>query len=78
MVKAEGVIAEDGKCVELSNSQTFPISKYQKNHGLLDGRMVVVKIDTEYPESCDSNPFCEGDETCVVCLLNNKVAVLIL
>lgn len=75
-MRAEGVITENGKCVKLSNGQVFPISKYQKNHGLIDGREVVVGIQTEYPESCDKNPFCEGDETCIICLCNNNVAVL--
>jgi guanylate kinase len=73
-MKTEGIITESKKYVKLDNGETYPISKYQKNHELSEGQKVVVKIDTEYPESCDS--FCEGDETCIICLCNNKVAVL--
>jgi hypothetical protein len=72
----EGTIVKNGKYVKLSSGETYPISKYQKNHGLSEGQNVVLKIDTEYPESCDSNPFCEGDETCIICLCNNKVGIL--
>jgi hypothetical protein len=75
-MKQEGIITQSKKCVQLENGEVFSISKYQKNHGLSEGQKVVVKIDTEYPESCDSNPFCEGDESCIICLCNNKVAVL--
>ena len=73
-MKQEGIITQSKKGVQLENGEVFSISKYQKNHGLSEGQKVVVKIDTEYPESCDS--FCEGDETCIICLCNNKVAVL--
>jgi len=73
-MKTEGIITESKKYVKLDNGETYPISKYQKNHKLSEGQKVVVKIDTEYPESCDS--FCDGDETCIICLYNNKVAVL--
>ena len=75
-MKTEGIITESRKYVKLDNGETYPISKYQKNHELSEGQKFVVKIDTEYPESCDNNPFCEGDETCIICLCNNKVAVL--
>jgi len=73
-MKQEGIITKSRKCVQLENGEVFSISKYQKNHGLGEGQKVVVKIDTEYPESCDT--FCEGDESCIICLCNNKVAVL--
>ena len=73
-MKQEGVITKSRECVQLENGEVFSISKYQKNHGLGEGQKVVVKIDTEYPESCDT--FCEGDESCIICLCNNKVAVL--
>lgn len=72
----KGVVTSGGKYVQLDNGEVFPISRYQKNHGLNDGQETIVKIGTEYPESCDNNPFCEGDETCIVCLCNNKVAIL--
>jgi len=75
-MKAEAVISKNRKYVELDSGETFPISKYQKSHGLEDGQRVTVKIDNEYPESCDDNPFCEGDETCIICLYKNNVAVL--
>lgn len=71
----EATITKNGKYVEL-DGKTYPISKYQKNHGLTDGCKVNVNIDTEYPESCDNDPFCEGDETCIICLCNNKVAII--
>jgi hypothetical protein len=73
-MKQEGIITKSRECVQLENGEVFSISKYQKNHGLGEGQKVVVKIDTEYPESCDT--FCEGDESCIICLCNNKVAVL--
>jgi hypothetical protein len=73
-MKQEGIITKSRECVQLENGEVFSISKYQKNHGLNEGQKVVVKIDTEYPESCDT--FCEGDESCIICLCNNKVAVL--
>jgi hypothetical protein len=73
-MKQEGIITKSRECVQLENGEVFSISKYQKNHGLGEGQRVVVKIDTEYPESCDT--FCEGDESCIICLCNNKVAVL--
>jgi hypothetical protein len=73
-MKQEGIITKSRECVQLENGEVFSISKYQKNHGLGEGQKVVVKIDTEYPESCDT--FCEGDESCIICLNNNKVAVL--
>ena len=75
-MKQEGIITKSRKCVQLENGEVFSISKYQKNHKLNEGDKVVVKIDTEYPESCDNNPFCEGDESCIICLCNNKVVVL--
>jgi hypothetical protein len=52
----------------------YPISKDQKNLNLVDGSELSVITTTEYPESCDTNPFCEGDETCVICLI--QVAVV--
>ena len=73
-MKTEGIITESRNYVKLDNGEIYPISKYQKNHGLGEGQKVFVKIDAEYPESCDS--FCDGDETCIICLCNNKVAVL--
>lgn len=54
----------------------YPISKFQKYGNFSDNQEVDVIIDTEYPESCDGDSFCMGDETCVVCLLNNKVAII--
>ena len=75
-MKQEGVITKSRECVQLENGEVFSISKYQKNHGFSEGQKVVVNIDTEYPESCDNNPFCMGDESCIICLNNNKVAVL--
>jgi hypothetical protein len=75
-MKQEGIITKSREYIQLENGEVFSISKYQKNHGLSEGQKVVVKIDTEYPESCDNSPFCEGDESCIICLYNNKVAVL--
>lgn len=75
-MKTEGIITESKKYVKLDNGETYPISKHQKNIELSEGQKVVVNIDTEYPESCDNNPFCDGDETCIICLVNNKVAIL--
>ena len=57
-MEKEGIITESKKYVKLDNGETYPISKHQKNHRLVEGQRVVVKIDTEYPESCDNNPFC--------------------
>lgn len=72
-----GIITKDREHVKLENGEIFSISKYQKNLGLCDGDNVIInKIDVEYPESCDNNPFCHGDETCIICLYNNKVAIL--
>ncbi len=63
-------------CVRFDDGQLLKISKYQKDLNLTEGQEVSVKIDNEYPESCDNNPFCEGDETCIECLIKNKIAVI--
>jgi hypothetical protein len=66
-----------GNCIEFRNGEIYPISKHNKNHGLDESQEVEANIDTEYPEQCDNNPFCEGDETCVICLNSNKVANIV-
>jgi hypothetical protein len=72
-----GVIVNGGTYVKFhDDDKIYPISKHHKNHGLTDGELFLAKIDNEYPESCDNNPFCEGDETCIICLHSNKVAIL--
>ena len=69
----KGVIKD--MCVIIKGVE-YPISKFQKYSKYSDGQEVNVVIDTEYPESCDGDPFCMGDESCVVCLINNKVAII--
>jgi len=68
-------IIENGR-VRFSDGQLLEVSKYQKDLVLTEGQEVTVKVDNEYPESCDNNPFCMGDETCIECLLKNKIAVI--
>lgn len=74
-MKQEATIINNNK-IKLENGEIYPISKNQKNHGYPVGQRVLINIDTEYPEACDNDPFCMGDETCIVCLCNNKVAKL--
>lgn len=69
----KGIIID--KCVIIEGVK-YPISKFQKYNKFSDGQEVDVIIETEYPESCDGNLFCMGDETCIVCLLSNKVAII--
>jgi hypothetical protein len=66
----------ENNCVRFADGQLLKISKYQKDLTLTEGQEVKVVIDTEYPESCDNNPFCIGDESCIECLLKNKIAVI--
>lgn len=75
-MKEKATIIKGGKYVQLENGDNLPLSKHNKNLGLIEGQEVFVSIDNEYPESCDNNPFCEGDETCIICLCNNKVAII--
>jgi hypothetical protein len=63
-------------CVRFADGELLKISKYQKDLILTEGQEVKVIKDTEYPESCDDDPFCMGDETCIECLLKNKIAVI--
>lgn len=58
----------------LVNGQVYPVSKYQKDKKLIVGEEVEVKLENEYPESCDV--FCEGDETCMICFYGNEVAII--
>jgi hypothetical protein len=62
--------------VRFADGELLKISKYQRDLTFTEGEEVKVKIDTEYPESCDNDPFCMGDETCIQCLLTNKIAVI--
>jgi len=68
----EGIVLKNG-LIEVEG-KSYAISKTQKNHILQEGEKVDVTIDTEYPEACDS--FCDGDETCMICLYNNNVVFL--
>jgi hypothetical protein len=77
-MKIEATITEDKKHVKLDTGEVYSISKYHRNYELSEGLRVSVTIDNEYPESCDTNPFCEGDETCIECLYRNEVANLII
>jgi hypothetical protein len=65
IVKENGVVLVNGE--EISFSKTVDKNRYEV------GSELDVRLDFEYPSSCDNNPFCDGDETCVVCLYNNKV-----
>ncbi len=51
------------------------ISKEEKTITLNEGDTVVFKLINEYPECCEA--FCDGDETCMICYVNNVVAEII-
>jgi hypothetical protein len=71
----KGIISNDRNHV-IVDDKKISITKTQKNHNYEVGTEVGIEIGTEYPEDCDNNPFCEGDETCSICLINNKIAII--
>lgn len=71
----KGTVLKDDKV--LVDDVSYPLSKYQPTfvpRSISDE--VEVSLFFEYPDHCDENPFCEGDETCQICFYNNKVAYI--
>ena len=55
--------------VKTETGKIYPITKDQDEKDFSEGQEVNVRIGTEYPKHCDENPMCEGDETCIACLM---------
>jgi hypothetical protein len=72
-----GKITIEGKrisVVDQVNGEAFPLGQRHDDQHLEHGQEVEYEIDNEYPASCKD--FCDGDETCVICYLKNKVAII--
>lgn len=69
-----------GKIIEglkvLVENDIYSFSKNTDLTNLNVGDEIEIQIDCEYPASCDNNPFCEGDETCIICYYRNPVAFI--
>ena len=58
---------------KLSITETLPlhpsdVEKYTKGVIHFSDELVDFYVSHEYPESCNDDPFCMGDETCIQCL----------
>jgi hypothetical protein len=66
-------IVKENRWIEVDGKE-YRISKNQNDIKPELGTSINVELINEYPEGCDNNPFCDGDETCMICYYNNTVA----
>lgn len=71
----EGYVVEyqEPKTLEFNTLPLHPnYTKDTLDHNiptLFDGKEVTFHVNHEYPESCQQDPFCMGDETCIQCMI---------